>query len=232
MEAVSEPKVRRYFDGEAERFDAIYAQEKNLGQKMIDQLFRRVILQRFRLTLDLCGPLNGKRVLDIGCGSGRYGIEMAQRGATVVGLDFAPAMVQMARRAAEAAGVEHLCSFYDGDFLSWEAPHSFDICLGIGFFDYIAEPDVFLRKIRSLTIEKAVFSFPVRWTIRTLTRRVRLSINQCPVYFYDSDQVHRLMQASDWEMESIDLHRLSRDYLVDAKVKRPQISKATSKTRR
>lgn len=218
MEAVSDPKVRRYFDGEAERFDAIYTQDKNLGQKMVDRLFRRVILQRFKMTLDLCGPLHGKRVLDIGCGSGRYSIEMAQRGATVVGLDFAPAMVQMARQAAQEAQVDHQCSFYDDDFLAWEAPHSFDICLGIGFFDYIAEPDVFLRKIRALTNGQAVFSFPVRWTIRTLTRQVRLSINQCPVYFYDGDQVEHLMTTSGWGAEVVNMHRLSRDYLVHAKV--------------
>lgn len=216
MEVVSDLKVQRYFDSEAERFDAIYTQDKNLGQKIVDRFFRRVILQRFELTLDLCGSLEGKRVLDVGCGSGRYSIEMAQRGATVIGLDFAPAMIEMARQAVQQTEVEHLCSFYDVDFLSWEAPHAFDICLGIGFFDYIAEPEVFLRKIRSLTIGQTVFSFPIRWTLRTLTRRLRLSINQCPVYFYDSKQVQRLMHLGGWETESFEMHRLSRDYLIHA----------------
>ncbi len=44
-------RVRRYFDGAAERFDAIYRSDKGLGQKLIDGLFRGVIHRRFELTL-------------------------------------------------------------------------------------------------------------------------------------------------------------------------------------
>jgi demethylmenaquinone methyltransferase / 2-methoxy-6-polyprenyl-1,4-benzoquinol methylase len=44
------------------------------------------------------GP--GSRALDVGTGTGDLAIELARRGAAVTGLDFAPAMLEVARRKA------------------------------------------------------------------------------------------------------------------------------------
>lgn len=219
MNAANADRVRRYFDGEAERFDAIYRRDKSLSQKAVDRLFRGVIHHRFQLTLQLCEPLEGKRVLDVGCGSGRYAVEMARRGAEVVGVDFAPAMVQMAAEAAEAAGVGDRCRFEAVDFLTWDAPHPFDIALGIGFFDYTAAPVDFLARIRAMVGDEgqAVFSFPKRWTLRSLTRWIRLNLNGCPVYYYDRGQVAGLLGEAGWPRAHI--HDLSRDYLAHGHAK-------------
>lgn len=216
MEITSAEQVRRYFDAEAERFDAIYRSDKGLSQRIVDRLFRTVMHRRYALTLELCGDVQGKRVLDVGCGSGRYCLELARRGAEVVGLDFAPAMVDMAKERAAELGVSECCRFEVVEFLEWCEPHHFDICLGIGFFDYVAEPQQFLVKMRRITGGHGVFSFPVRWTARSLTRRVRLSLNRCPVHFYDGKQVEELLRGSGWE--NADVHRLSRDYLAHARV--------------
>jgi 2-polyprenyl-3-methyl-5-hydroxy-6-metoxy-1,4-benzoquinol methylase len=208
-------KVRRYFDGVAGRFDAIYHSNKGVGERVIDGLFRGVIQRRFSLTFDLVGPADGTRVLDVGCGSGRYSVEFARRGAAeVVGLDFAGSMVEIAREAAREAGVEERCRFAECDFLTWNDPKHFDICLAIGFFDYIERPGAFLRRIRELNPQQCVFSFPIRWTLRTLPRWLRLNANNCPVYFYAEDQIKRLLHDGGWER--VEFHRLSRDYLVHA----------------
>lgn len=216
MEVPNSEKVRRYFDGAAERFDAIYREEKSLPQKLVDHLFRRVVQRRFQLTFDLCGEVAGKRVLDVGCGSGRYSIEFARRGAEVIGLDLAPTMVEMAQEAAAAAGVAERCRFMQADFETWREPHHFDICLGIGFFDYIEEPEIVLGKIRACTTERALFSFPIRWRLRSPTRWLRLRLNSCPVYFYDEAEVVRLLCKAGWASPAV--HRLSRDYLVDVQM--------------
>jgi len=209
-------RVRRYFDGAAERFDAIYRSDKGLGQKLIDGLFRGVIHRRFELTLELIGEPSGRRVLDVGCGSARYGVALAHRGAQVVGLDFAQGMVDLANTAAQEAGVAEQCRFEQCDFLTWSAPESFDICLAIGFFDYIAEPADFLRRMRALDAADCIFSFPKRWTLRTLPRWLRLNANGCPVYFYSATEVEQLMRESGWE--HVEVHRLSRDFLVHARL--------------
>ena len=212
VEAGRRAQVCRYFDREAERFDAIYRQEKSFSQKLVDRLFRDVVHRRFQLTFELCGEVAGKRVLDIGCGSGRYAIEFARRGAEVIGLDIAPAMIEMARKAAAEAGVAERCSFVNSEFLGWCEPHHFDICLGIGFFDYTAEPGDFLEKIRGMTAGQVVFSFPIRWTLRSLTRWLRLNLRRCPVYFYTAGEVLQLLEEAGWKQ--VQLHHLSRDYLV------------------
>ena len=210
-------RVQRYFDSEADRFDAIYRQDKGVVAKVVDGLFRGVIHRRFDLTFSLCGPAEGKRVLDIGCGSGRYSVEYARRGALAHGLDFAAAMVSMSDEAAAAAGVADRCVFEQADFMRWEAPQPFDIALGIGFFDYIDEPQAFLERIRSQMAPggQGVFSFPKRWNLRAPTRWLRLNLNGCPVHFYGRSQVRELVDRAGWP--EADIHTLSRDYIVHAR---------------
>jgi len=50
------------------------------------------------LTLALIGEVQGQRVLDVGCGTGRYCALLAQRGATVTGVDPSQGMLEQARR--------------------------------------------------------------------------------------------------------------------------------------
>jgi len=47
--------------------------------------------------LDLLGDVAGRRVLDAGCGPGRYAAELVRRGARVTGFDESDAMVRLAR---------------------------------------------------------------------------------------------------------------------------------------
>lgn len=43
----------------------------------------------------------GCKVLDVGCGTGRYSIALAQKGAVVTGTDISPKMIELAGKAAE-----------------------------------------------------------------------------------------------------------------------------------
>jgi len=45
-------------------------------------------------------------VLDLCCGQGRHTVRLAHEGFKVTGLDLSPHLLQAARQAAEAAGVE------------------------------------------------------------------------------------------------------------------------------
>lgn len=47
--------------------------------------------------IDLLDPKPGERILDLGCGTGRLAFEIAERGATVTGLDSSPEMIAQAR---------------------------------------------------------------------------------------------------------------------------------------
>jgi SAM-dependent methyltransferase len=52
------------------------------------------------------GKAGGLDALDIGCGTGFLSLELAQRGHRVTGIDFAPAMLALARRKATQAGAD------------------------------------------------------------------------------------------------------------------------------
>src|ERR1700689_5414889 len=51
------------------------------------------------------------RVLDVGCGVGRWSRLLAGRGAEVLGVDLSPTMISEARRRADADGVPGRCRF-------------------------------------------------------------------------------------------------------------------------
>jgi SAM-dependent methyltransferase len=52
-------------------------------------------------------------VLDLGCGTGRWSVELARRGWQVVGVDVVPKAIHAARRRAREAGVD--VAFVEGD---------------------------------------------------------------------------------------------------------------------
>jgi SAM-dependent methyltransferase len=55
----------------------------------------------------------GERVLDVACGSGNAALAAARRFCRVIGVDGAPALLERARRRAEAEGLE--VAFLEGD---------------------------------------------------------------------------------------------------------------------
>jgi len=76
--------------------------------------------------LNLLGDLQGKRLIDIGCGPGIYSVEFAKRGADVLGIDISRKMLEEARKNAEPLSLKlTLCK---ADAYSIPCPNnSFDI---------------------------------------------------------------------------------------------------------
>lgn len=62
--------------------------------------------QPFSLAVARLGDVRGKKLLDIGCADGRTTVWFALRGADAVGIDVSAEMLRLARRRAEANGVE------------------------------------------------------------------------------------------------------------------------------
>ena len=62
-----------------------------------DELFVPISIQAIPSILDGLGSLAGKRHLDVACGTGHLVAAAAQRGAISEGIDFAEAMIEVAR---------------------------------------------------------------------------------------------------------------------------------------
>ncbi len=92
--------------------------------------------EAMRATLSswLAADLAGVRVLDAGCGPGVFAIELAQRGAQVVGVDLSPELVRLGRERLPAA-LGRQVQLVAGDMLDE----------GLGRFDHVVCMDALIH---------------------------------------------------------------------------------------
>lgn len=84
------------------------------------------------------GP--GTRVLDVGCGVGRWSRLLASRGALVTGVDLSPTMIAQSRRRTAEAGLSSRCRFLVQDSAVLDAGGTFDLVLGVTVLQHILDP--------------------------------------------------------------------------------------------
>jgi SAM-dependent methyltransferase len=80
----------------------------------------------FILDRELAGLPVGT-ALDLGCGTGTNALKLAERGWSVVGVDWAEGAIEMATKAAQERGLD--AKFYVGDITTWEPPACFDLVI-------------------------------------------------------------------------------------------------------
>ena len=126
------------------------------------------------VTLVEDGALPPCRAIDLGCGTGANAIYLAQHGFDVTGVDFAPAGLEKATRAAADAGVS--VDFVLDDLTDLRHAHgSFDFLLDYGVLDDLRprQRELYKRSILPLTRPGSRFllwgfEYPIRWWERLL----------------------------------------------------------------
>jgi ubiquinone/menaquinone biosynthesis C-methylase UbiE len=214
-----EEKVRVHFDEDAERFDAIYRKKKGFVASFIDDFWRGVVQRRLEINVEKLRPFEGKKILDVGCGSGRFCIAFAKEGAArVIGVDFAKLMIDIAEELAKEEGVDDRCEFRVGAFpnIIDEADAPFDASTANGFFDYIAEPVPIIAKMREFTRGQMIMSFPKAVEWRVPVRRMRFWMKGTPLFLYKEQQVKDILKEAG--VTKYEWINLDRDYLIVAEV--------------
>jgi SAM-dependent methyltransferase len=92
---------------------------------------------------DVCGDLPNLRILDIGCNEGLYALELASRGAVVLGVDARQAHIEKARFAAHALGLEVAFEQLDVRDIDLDRHGRFDVVLAVGILYHLDAPDLF-----------------------------------------------------------------------------------------
>lgn len=92
----------------------------------------------------------GTRVLDVGCGVGRWSTLLAGRGGIVTGMDLSPTMIAQAKRRAEAKGVASRCRFLVQDLAQLDAGEKFDLIIGVTVLQHILDPEALRSAIQRM----------------------------------------------------------------------------------
>jgi SAM-dependent methyltransferase len=132
-------EARRRLDGSA------YANKSKLQTLLGERFFR---------------DIQGRTVIDFGCGTGAEAVEMALRGARrVIGVDIRESFLTAARERAAAAGVGDRCVF----LTSPDEPA--DVVVSLDSFEHFADPVAILRVMDSYLVPggRVVASFGPTW---------------------------------------------------------------------
>ncbi len=122
------------FSESADLYDIIYSEFKDYTQE-IDK-----ILELLRVRCP-----SAKRLLDVGCGTGRHAALLSERGYQVDGLDIESAFVEIARKRCPEG------RFFRGDMASFDLGESYDgvLCL-FSSIGYVRTPHRLTQALRSI----------------------------------------------------------------------------------
>lgn len=87
------------------------------------------------------GPLDGRRIVDVGCGGGILSEAMARKGAQVLGVDLAERSLKVAQLHAMEAGIDNVrYREVAAEVLADEQPGEFDIVTCMEMVEHVPDP--------------------------------------------------------------------------------------------
>ena len=104
------------------------------------------LAQWHRDALSLASAVQGRRVLEVGCGVGDFAVHLAQAGATMTAVDFSPSAIEMARARAVAHAVTVDFRAADAQALPF-ADASFDLLFSCECLEHLPDPARALKEM-------------------------------------------------------------------------------------
>jgi SAM-dependent methyltransferase len=145
-----------YWEDRAQRFAGEGAGLAAVCAYGMPEFYNRAIQLEQRLALRPWLDVKpGTRVLDVGCGVGRWSRLLAAKGALVTGVDLSPTMIAQAQRRAAAEGVAARCSFRVQDLSKLEVDGQFDVVLGVTVLQHILDPGLLRAAVRGMAVRLA-----------------------------------------------------------------------------
>jgi ubiquinone/menaquinone biosynthesis C-methylase UbiE len=112
-----------------------------------------------RTLLALLGPITGRRLLDVGTGTGRAALTLARHGAQVTGVDASAQMLAKARERAKAEALD--VRFEDGDAHALPfADGAFDAAISLRVIMHTPDWRQCVGELCRVSREMVVFDFP------------------------------------------------------------------------
>jgi 2-polyprenyl-6-hydroxyphenyl methylase / 3-demethylubiquinone-9 3-methyltransferase len=103
--------------------------------------------------IDLRSPIAGKKIIDVGCGGGILAEAMAQRGASVSGIDMGEAPLQVARLHALESGVNIDYQKITAEEKALQQPGAYDIVTCMEMLEHVPDPASVVKACADLVKE-------------------------------------------------------------------------------
>ncbi len=100
--------------------------------------------------VDRAVSLTGRRILDVGCGGGILSESMARAGARVLGIDLAPALIEVAQLHAQQARVEVDYRTTAVEDLARERPGAFNAVTCMEMLEHVPDPAAAFQSLAAL----------------------------------------------------------------------------------
>ena len=150
--------------------------EPEVGQPGKDVVWVPTTPELVEMMLDMAKVTPKDFVVDLGSGDGRNIIAAAKRGATGVGFEYNPDMVELSRRLAREAGVADKATFVQGDMFEADFSKATVLALFLLTDNLDKLKDKFLR----------------------LRPGTRIVLNTFGVTGWEADETERLENCSSW----------------------------------
>jgi cyclopropane fatty-acyl-phospholipid synthase-like methyltransferase len=217
----------RYWKKHALSWEASAYYEDRLAQPSLwdraSTIFRgRAMYVRMEEALELLSPyVEGLRVLDIGCASGRFAFELLAAGAErVIGVDVSAEVIAAANARRGLSSSADRLDFRVMDVTQPDVTlPSVDLITALGVIEYF-DPPALSALLGKLDTRYLFLEFPDseqrrRERLKWYLRHVYLGVNRCPgVYLYTQDELGRI--AAEHGFENVWFaHRSGFDYATN-----------------
>jgi ubiquinone/menaquinone biosynthesis C-methylase UbiE len=157
----------------------------------------------------LLGDVNGKTVLEYGCGGGLYTVALADRGAKVIAFDISPELLALAKKRVEVNQCERV-ELLLGSAHSLPFPdESIDVIFGMAILHHL-DLEIAARELRRVLRKggRAIFKEPLRnsklytWLRQFFPKRANVSPFEHP---FTDEQLEHFAQSFTYRSRTFQL---------------------------
>ncbi|MFZ5877931.1 MAG: class I SAM-dependent methyltransferase [Chloroflexota bacterium] len=156
---------------------------------------------RMQTALELGRPyLQDKAVMDVGCASGRFAVQLLQAGAArVIGVDISAEAVRQAQEHSRALGLDEKLDFRVEDLIHPQGPlPRVDLVTALGVIEYF-DPPTMSKFLGNLNTRYILLDFPDLSRSRDFPtwplRQIYIRVNRLPgVFLYSLEQFARIAE--------------------------------------
>ena len=190
--------------------DLSHSNEELDGPRWLRAVYRRTVMplearlmtERYRLTMEFISHNVRKNmtVVDVGCGTGIFTVELLRRGATVKAVDYAPRAIELTKALVVRMlpDLPNSTEYLLMDVTRERLPES-DLVIAMGVTPYVEDLAAFYANILPTT--KMLYCLildPRHWANRV--RRLLPALNVRHLHWFDRSLVDSLLERHGWRI--------------------------------